>query len=215
MSNIIGHISLNISFMMYLIYFAPQLWHNRHNHHIQALSLGLHVLFIMTNLADLCYGFGRHMQWQYRVVTLITLIALAIQHWQLHQFFKTTCHHSTKWRLLNYAIGTFILLAMLLLLFDQILPSIFYIQCGLISNTGILFIYLPQIYKNYKIKSAEGLSSGFIYLALSTALLDLISTICLNWDWPSFIGPTLGIISLSILLYQKITRKHIASSLVA
>ena len=47
---------------------------------------------LLISWCDLIYGFGREMQWQYRMVTVVGLLSLSIQH---YQFGRYGLH--TKW----------------------------------------------------------------------------------------------------------------------
>src|SRR3990167_9795020 len=81
----VGYITLNLSFILYLIFFVPQLFHNARHSRIQQLSLGMHYVFCTAYLMDLAYGFGRDMQWQYKTVTIVGLASLTVQHFQIYR----------------------------------------------------------------------------------------------------------------------------------
>ena len=78
-----GSVSLNISFILYLIHYLPQLIHNQRDGQIKQLSLSFHYLLLLCYLADLNYGFGLNLPWQYRLVSAFGLACLLIQHYQL------------------------------------------------------------------------------------------------------------------------------------
>jgi len=86
----IGAISLNISFVLYLLVYLPQVFHNRKPNHIPSLSLGMHFILYTSYCLDLFYGFSRDLQWQYKTVSVVSLTLLIIQHLQI------TYHHSPR-----------------------------------------------------------------------------------------------------------------------
>ena len=84
----IGNIALNISLFFYLTHYLPQLYRNATEGKMKGLSLGFHHLLLASYLFDLIYGFGMKMPWQYKMVTLIGLACMLIQHWQLMRVYS-------------------------------------------------------------------------------------------------------------------------------
>ena len=60
----IGHISINISFVIYCIYFLPQITYNQMKHQANHISHATQILMVSANVLDLIYGFGFGLQWQ-------------------------------------------------------------------------------------------------------------------------------------------------------
>lgn len=202
-TNIIGKITLNISFLIYLVYFLPQLIHNQKQEGTNQISLMLQLIYFISTCADLCYGFGRNMPWEYKLVSITTYCALITQHWQLR-----TTYTLKKTSKMQYYALTILSVIVLSIALQQILhlstwSKETYIICGTISNIGYIIAWLPQILKNHTLKSTTGLSIIFIYLCSSCALLDLISALSLSWDWPSIIGPILIIAATATVIWQK------------
>ena len=79
----LGNFCLNISLLLYFLLYIPQIYHNCRYRQFNNLSLGFHTLFLLAALADMVYGFGRITQWQYRLISIVTLICIMIQHVQL------------------------------------------------------------------------------------------------------------------------------------
>jgi uncharacterized protein with PQ loop repeat len=200
-ANVIGHISLNISFFFYLSLLAPQLVHNWKHRSTQHLSLGMHYVMCICYVADLCYGFGRHMQWQYKTVTLVGIFCLIVQHIQIYRYSAFNPQQRQQYQF--YTVGLLILLmSAIYILVATVIPSRVFIWGGGIAQIGWLIYVIPQIVKNHKIKSTAGVSLYFVLLLIFLALCDSISAWCLGWDWPSRYGAALGIIIRLILLYQ-------------
>ena len=83
----IGNITLNISFVLYLIVYIPQIIHNQKVANIAQLSFGLHFLLFSSYSFDLLYGFSSQLPWQYKTVSTVGLLLVTVQHIQLMKFF--------------------------------------------------------------------------------------------------------------------------------
>jgi uncharacterized protein with PQ loop repeat len=60
----------------------------------------------------------------------------------------------------------------------------------------------PQIIKNYRNQSVQGLSVAFVLIALFLNLCDATSAWTLAWDYPRKIGPVISFLGNFILLFQ-------------
>eukprot|EP00392_Amoebophrya_sp_AT5.2_P013392 g13510.t1 len=92
---VVGSISVNLAFLLYLTYFLPQLLRvHRRNFaetdaaHWQSFSQWTLSLQVLTASIDLFYGFTAVPQWQYRAVGVSTLLCLTIQQAQLYRCFQ-------------------------------------------------------------------------------------------------------------------------------
>ena len=193
----IGNIALNISVATYLLYFLPQLIHNARRGKTKHLSWGLHLLYICGMSCDLVYGFGNNLAIQYRLVTIVGLLCLVIQHLQL-------CRHKED----GLAASTIAIIlysaAILCVSLHLKLSNHSYNLIGLASQFCWWTAFIPQIIKNYQTKNAEALATGFIALTLSCSILDLIAAISLGWPYPSIISPPIMILLHSTCWLQKI-----------
>ena len=200
--NLIGAISLNLSFGLYLILYVPQLIHNRKSTNIAQLSLNLHLLLYISYFFDLCYGFSKHLPWQYKTVSVIGLLLIGVQHLQLIKYFIHSGHYfltqlSILFLIINLgAIYYFFSMA------HATLPQQTTLIVGIIARFAGLMYCLPQIIKNKIIQSANGLSVHFLRLNFTLALLDTISSWCLNWGWPNKIAAPISTIFMMIMLSQ-------------
>jgi len=200
-THIIGEISLTLSTLLYFIWFIPQLKLTFKRKNTSGLSLAMHCILMLGYLADLMYGFGQQLPIQYRLVTIVGLISLLIEHYQFGCYGLTNIKEKNR----------FILISVLLFcLFITILYNItiktdskmIYNLAGVSSMLCWLVFASPQILKNYKNNSTKGLSTQFVMLSVLTGILDVISSYALNWAWPSKLGAPLGLIQKFILLSQ-------------
>ena len=192
----IGAISLNISFLLYVIHYFPQLIHNQRDGQLQQLSLPFHYLLGFCYLADLNYGYGLGLPWQYRLVSWVGVLCLMVQHLQLTKVYKHL--RSFKWVscLLTLMAGmTFYAL------YTEFSPS-YYSAMGYLAHVTGLFFFLPQVIKNYRQPAALSLSISFLLLDWICYLCDNVSAWSLAWPLPSKIGALAGLLLLSILILQ-------------
>ncbi|MCF6807356.1 PQ-loop repeat-containing protein [Thiotrichales bacterium 19S9-12] len=200
----IGLISLNISLVIYCIYFIPQIIYNQMIKKTEQISLVTQSLMILANICDLIYGFYLFMPWQYKFVTILSLGFLLIQQIQIGL---------KQYKNLNF-IGISVLLIFLLfvainIISNESLPLESINLFGLVTNFIYWFYWIPQIIYNYKNKQADGFSLTFLSLILLASVCDAISAITLSWNYPSIIGPFVIIILVTIVLAQ---RKHYKST---
>lgn len=204
MTHMIGKISLNVSLVLYFINYAPQIIHNQIRHQLSGLSFYFHYLLLTSCIADLIYGVGLHMPWQYRLVSISGVLYLLIQHSQIKKvILDRSFHYATYFTILIAVIG------FLCLYFFKQDKSLF-IAWGYLSEVAGWISCFPQIFKN--IGSSAALSLSIIYL-----LLDLLSSVCDNisawifsWPTPSKLDAIFSVVICFIFIYQwKIARKKI------
>ncbi len=82
----------------------------------------------------------------------------------------------------------------------------------MVAQVIVVLNFVPQIFKNIKLKSTEALSVWFIALAVIAIICDIISAWTLNWDYPSKIGPPLQLIAKFMILYQMYYYRQLGSS---
>ncbi|APC91504.1 MULTISPECIES: PQ-loop repeat-containing protein [Francisella] len=170
-----GYITLNISLIIYFIHFLPQTIHNQFKHKTFEISLWTHSLMIIANSLDLIYAVGFNMQWQYILVDVILLSFLTIQQFQI------LSDRREKY--------IFIHTVFILLYLSLVIAMIYFIKlsnqtllwCGSISGVIYNLYWLPQIYKNYRQKQAQGFSIFYLGLSLISIICDINSAIFLGW----------------------------------
>ena len=197
----LGEVTLSLSVFIYLIWFTPQLLLTLKNKDTGNLSLFMHGFLFVGYTADLIYGFGRHMEWQYRLVTMIGLASLLVQHFQ----FWIYGLHKRSEKYSFFTISAFIVFMLAFAIYSLFFSShtkIYYDSFGMVSNVCWFSFMIPQILKNYRNKSTAGLSLEFVLISILISVLDIISTWALGWDFPSKIGTPLSFLKKLILLYQ-------------
>jgi len=197
----LGNITLNISLMIYCIWFVPQILLNFKRKNTQGLSMLMFGILTMGYLSDFMYGFGRDMQWQYRLTTMIGLCSLAVSHYQFGRYDKN--NSKKKWlytalTIFYCALFFYAIIAIQVNFYSQV----FYNLVGMFANLCWFSYMLPQLVKNYLNQSTEGLSTLFIRLAIFLNICDCISAWTLEWSYPSKIGPAIILLGNIILLLQ-------------
>lgn len=198
----IGSVSLNISFVIYLIVYIPQIIHNQKVTNLVQLSLWLHLLLYVSYAFDLLYGFSSHLPWQYKTVSVVGLSLVSIQHAQLTRLFINK-------PLLFQSIGfvcVFIMMAIVIFCFficyhGTVNPQTTLVFGSIARFCGFIYC-LPQLIKNAYLKTSAAISTPFIYLNLSLALLDTISAWCLDWGWPNKLAAPASIFLMMVMLWQ-------------
>lgn len=199
----IGMVSLNISFVLYLLVYLPQILHNRQSKHIENLSISMHSMLYFGLLLDLLYGFSSGFQWQYKTVSIVSLVVMSIQHIQITRHFWLKAQ--------TFYVGLNILSLGLTLYFvvyffttmDHTMSKELTLMIGYTSRVCCLLYAIPQIIKNSHLKHANAISLPFIILNITLLLLDTISSWCLDWGWPNKISAPISLIFMTVLLIQK------------
>ncbi len=197
----IGNVSLNLSFMIYLLWFMPQVWLNFKRKDTEGLSMLMHGILCIGYLCDLMYGFGRDMQWQYRTVTIVGLLSLAVQHYQMGRYGLHRRSEKLTYVALNIVYAVLLGTSLYVINFSQVDKHILDLM-GMCANACWLSYAIPQIIKNYNNQSTLGLSTIFVGFSVFLNLCDATSAWTLGWDYPSKVGPALALIQNFILLLQ-------------
>ena len=215
--NQLGIYTLDISFLIYLLYFVPQVIHNQFARKTKQLSLWLQVLWCVDYMLDLSYGLGRHMQWQYVTVDIVGLFLLFIQHLQIgRQIYLRGEKLKNYWLMSIFLIIVAILVFLVLFIgayhhLNKIIDTNFinwgkvFINLGLFAQMIAFINFAPQIVKNFILKKAESLSIWFLLMAVLAIIFDEISAVALHWDYPSIVGPPLQLLAKLIIVAQIIT----------
>ncbi|AJI45386.1 PQ-loop repeat-containing protein [Francisella tularensis subsp. novicida] len=189
-----GYITLNISLIIYFIIFLPQTIHNQFKHKTFEISLWTHSLMIIANSLDLIYAIGFNMQWQYILVDIILLSFLTIQQLQILN------DRREKYMFIHtISIFLYLFLVIVVIYFTSLSNQIL-LWFGSISGVIYNLYWLPQIYKNYRQKQAEGFSIFYLGLSLISIICDINSAIFLGWPLVSVIVSS----CLSILVLTQI-----------
>lgn len=197
----LGEFTLSLSTFVYFLWFIPQIVLNFRRKSTDGLSFWMHGLLLIGYSADLLYGFGRQMQWQYRMVTVVGLFFLFIQHAQFARYGLQT--RTQKKSFITLSVFIVMLLVYAILNFTVLHHGKkYYDIAGFISDICWMTYLFPQIIKNYMRKSTVGLSVGFVIIDILLSFLDITSTFTLHWDWPSMLGVCADVMKKSILIIQ-------------
>lgn len=200
-SHAIGEITLSISTVIYVIWFLPQIWENFQRKSTRGLSLWMHGLLLLGYTIDLMYGFGRHMQWQYRLVTIAGLICLSVQHIQFALYnLKSKTEYWNFVGLTILVLVVFVYSILNLTVFHH--DKWYYVMTGYVESACYFSYVFPQIIKNFHEKSTDGLSRLFVAFSISLSFLDFTSALTLHWDLPSLLMPVIDFAKKSILIFQ-------------
>ena len=196
--SMVGAMSLNCSFILYLVVYLPQLMHNRKPEHLANLSLCLHFVLYTAYLLDLFYGFSNHLQWQYKTVSVVSLFLLMIQHVQITRF---ATKKSVYW---GFLLTTLALITYFFKVSGGAFSTGATLIIGYVSRACFLLYAIPQLIKNRRLQSGQAMSVNFIYLNVVLSLLDMISAWCLNWGWPNKLAsPVMVLLMMGLLLQTK------------
>lgn len=197
----IGELTLSLSTLVYFVWFIPQIWLNYRRHNTEGLSFWMHALLLLGYTADLLYGFGRHMQWQYRMVTIVGLVFLLLQHLQFARYDLHTRAKKYQYILVSLlVVAAFVYATLNFTLIHH--GKKYYDLAGFVSDLCWMTYLFPQMIKNYLAKSTLGLSLWFVLFDVLLSVLDITSTFTLHWDWPSVLGECVSVVKKSILIFQ-------------
>jgi len=193
----IGYITLNISLIIYLVNFLPQTLHNQFKHSTANISLWTHTLMIIANALDLVYAVGFGLEWQYILVDVTLISFLLIQQLQILNDRKTKfiVLHSVLVLMFLFIVG-------LVVLYMTAISENYLLLLGSFSGIVYNIYWLPQIYKNYQQKNAEGFSIYFLWLTLISAVCDISSAVFLGWPIISALTSAGLSILVSIQVFQ-------------
>lgn len=192
-----GNYSLNISTILYLVYYLPQSIHNTNRKNLRELSIYFHFALLIGALFDLIYAIGLHMPWQYILVSSIWLSYMLIQQFQLWQLHK----NQRLFQLISFALLIVSIGGFLVFILQYDIKS-FFISLGYISASCALLSIVPQIVRNFNLASARSISILYLLLHQLIRLCDNISAWTLHWPLPNIIGSGLGFCLGLILLFQ-------------
>ncbi len=202
-SKIIGYVSLNISFVVYMIVYLPQIIHNRKVQNIANLSVWLHLSLYSCYFLDLLYGFASNFPWQYKTISFIGVILISIQHMQFLKFSKKNqLVFLYKCGVMLFIVSFAGIFYFFIMQIGNNLDTNSILFLGIVSQGCGLVYSIPQIIKNKSTKSANAVSLYFVYLNLLLAILDTTSSWCLNWGWPIKCIAPIDILFMLIILSQ-------------
>ncbi len=204
--SIVGSVALDISLIIYLIRYLPQLIYNQKQAYIHQISLTTQLLMVLANGFDLLYGIGLGLPWQYQLVSFVTLGFLVVQQVQIQKAYQNVPK--------QHYLGWFVTILSIIGLFIP-WPYMFLLTLGWISSGSYLIYWIPQIIQNSQQQQGRGFSPQFMGLSLMSVFCDVIAAWFLYWPLPSLVTP---LVTLSLYLimiaqyYQHQSKIHIKRS---
>ncbi len=197
----LGQITLNVSSLMYVFFYLPQVIHNQKKQHLSGLCRWTHLILYFGYCLDFIYGLGYQLPWQYLVGSGVGCILLTIQHFQLIGHFKQA---DEQGRLLVFYGISF--LPVLIFIWFIKNNSPFSATCiahiGYAAQFAFAVAFLPQILRFKRSSSIQAINIYTLILWLVLAILDCISAWQLEWGWPYKLGSGLIVLLTTILLSQ-------------
>jgi hypothetical protein len=193
-AQVLASITLNISFLIYMLLYLPQVLHNRNSANLTQVSLYWHTLMYISLSFDFFYGLSMNFAWQYCSVSTMGMWFIISQQWQLYNL------HRNKVYLLVLIIHFYLLLLFFTIFKMHLNYNLAQIISAASRITGLIAM-LPQIKFNYLNKTARGLSNSYLKLNLCLVGLDTTSAWLLDWGWPNKIAtPVTGLLYLILWL---------------
>jgi len=203
MSVLVGNLFLNIAFCLYLILYFPQIYHNYRHTAFENMSFLMHLMILQAYSCDLCYALLRNMPWQYLCVCMIGLFCLAIQHLQWFKYLKSRNRYY------------FLLLGCLIIIWPLVSYCMFsnYKFYAGISRVLFLVHFIPQIYRYHQNKlPRDAVNQTYLAFSIIISICDLISAVCLNWDFANQLGTILSLGLKAYLYFQGMFPKQLLQS---
>ena len=201
--NEIGSISLNVSLLLYCVYYIPQDIRNLRESCLEHMSFWFHALLFVAATCDFYYGFGYIVQWQYRLVTIIIFTLLLIQHIQLYRLaYRYNRIVMIKRMHCLSVVIIILLLGLLPALLSPISMSVLFITMGWIERICTWGYAIPQIVKNAEQRNSSAISPLFLILAVLTAICDSISAFVFHWGPSTIYGAPVSVVLHLVLLFQ-------------
>lgn len=200
----LGNITLNISFVLHLILYFPQVLHNRKSKHIQYLSINMHLNLFLSYFLDIFYGFGVRMPWQYKVVSIVGFSLLIIQYIQLIFHLNNNGKqniarvHMLVLAACTYCVYYFFKYKHASITMEHVLLA------GYISKVSYIISVIPQIIKNWQVKNSDGVNVYFILFSITITSFDTITAWTLDWAWPNKLtSPIMVCMFITMLPFKK------------
>ena len=198
--NMLGMISLNISFILHILLYIPQVLHNRNFQNIQNLSINMHLILFSCYFLDIFYGFGSSLQWQYCTVAVVGFSLLVIQYLQICYFLKTRDKQLISAVHFGIMLVSVFYVGKFFIIYQAQSPEWLTLTSGYISKVLFIISALPQLIKNWRVENSNALSTHFVLFCIGIACLDTISAWCLDWGWPNKLTYPIMVIMFSLLL---------------
>jgi hypothetical protein len=201
----IGIYTINISFALHFVVYIPQIIHNRKHKQNMEISPLTQCAMLIAYGSNVIFGITHNMPWQYATISLVLLLPTLFQQYQMYlsKSYKVAWHiFAIAWTVVIIAvISIYIMNDSLPISFNSWFQKITY-QTVNIASIIYMVYWLPQIYRNFKNKTANGFAMIFLYIGLVEAVLNTFTAIAYKYPIISLItGIEVGIM-LIIVMFQ-------------
>ena len=196
----LAHYAINLSLILYLVFYLPQLFHNIKHMASNPPSFLFHTLMVVGAGCDVFYAVGQIHQWQYLVTSIVMLMCMVVQHLQFAIY-----HPKIKMSLSYKLLCVFMILVVsctLLAKYIEPFPVIWYLSAGWMMHVAYGYHLVPQIIQHYNVKSTLSLSMVYIFLSLLNSSLDWVSAIGFAWPEPSQMSIPIMIALHFVIVWQ-------------
>lgn len=202
---LIGVYTINISFALHFVVYIPQIIHNRKYKKNMEISPITQCAMLLAYGSNVIFGITHSMPWQYATISMVLLLPTLFQQYQMYisKSYKMAWHiFAIVWAMVIVAVISIYLMGDYLPAFINYLFDKVTYQTVNIASTIYMLYWLPQIYRNFKNKTANGFAMIFLYIGLAEAILNTFTAIAYEYPLISLItGIEVGIMLL-IVMYQ-------------
>lgn len=196
----LSELVLNISLIIYLIQFVPQIIHSTKNKEsLENISMLTQFSLLIFTLCCIVQIVSLNLDWRLLVIAMGCLIGITIQQLQI------SFNNKRMPEVINLVFVMLITIAILAIRYK---PNVMYMLTTILGLLACFIYWLPQTYKNFKQKLFSGYCLLFIILAWLGFLCLLVNSFLVNT--PLSVKVALITISLTIplLTIQKLIYKN-------
>ncbi|WP_150463630.1 PQ-loop domain-containing transporter [Francisella sp. XLW-1] len=196
----LSELILNISLIIYLIQFVPQIIYNAKNKKsLDNISMLTQFSMLIFTLCCIVQIVDLNLDWRLLVISIGYLIGITVQQLQI------SFNNKRMPEVINLIFVMLITIAILAIRYK---PNAIYMITTIIS-VSICFVYwLPQTYKNYKQKHFTGYCLLFIVLAWLGSLCHLINSFLLSSPLIIKLGLIAISVTIPLLAFQKLLYRN-------
>ncbi|MBK2259322.1 PQ-loop domain-containing transporter [Francisella philomiragia] len=196
----LSELILNISLVIFLIQFIPQVVHNSKNKEaLNNISMFTQFSLLIFTLCCIVQIVGLNLDWRFLVIAMGCLIGITIQQLQI------SFNNKRMPEVINLVFVMLITIAILAIRYK---PNIMYTITTILAVLICFIYWLPQTYKNHKQKLFTGYCSPFIILAWLGLLCLVINSFLLCAPPSIRIGLIAVTVTIPLLIVQKLFYKN-------
>ncbi|GMN89508.1 hypothetical protein [Francisella sciaenopsi] len=196
----LSELVLNISLIIYLIQFIPQIIYSTKNREsLNNISILTQFSLLIFTLCCIVQIVSLNLDWRLLVIAMGCLIGITIQQLQI------SFNNKRMPEVINLVFVMLITIAILAIRYK---PNAMYMFTTVLGILACSIYWLPQTYKNHKQKLFTGYCSLFIILAWLGFLCLLINSFLLYTPLNIKIGLVVITITIPLLIIQKLLYRN-------